>query len=469
VDLVASPALHVTPGLSLVARSDAPRQRALFVDGHLVAALDEEPSAWADEATGALPFVLGPRPRVLLLGVGPDLARATTVVEADANLLELSGAPGVVAPPRAFLDATRERWDAILLHVASQDPVRETPLLTVEGLARALACTTEDGVVAASVALAAPPRADARLLRTAERVTPHLVAVRSVDRLTVVLARRAPGADALARATAFAERMGFDLVRPRGPATPPVHRTALGLDDPGPDYPYDLAPVSDARPYFHRFFRWSRLGDLASHEAVPFVEWGFAVLVVGFAQAAVLGALLLIGPLLASRAARAPAPLFLALGAGYMAVEMAWLARGTVLLGSAVPAAAAVIGGFLVGSGLGSLAARRLGGPLRRAALATAVLAVACLLLLPAWGPGIALLAALVAFPMGIPFPTALGRLPEGSVPWALAVNGWAGVTAAAAAPLVSSTWGIPVTAALGGVCYLGVALARPRPPSGPP
>ena len=65
------------------------------------------------------------------------------------------------------------------------------------------------------------------------------------------------------RVHAFCESNGFDIVRPRSarPAEP-VHRSDTSLERPGPDYPYDVEPTTDARPYFHRFFRWSRIGTL---------------------------------------------------------------------------------------------------------------------------------------------------------------------------------------------------------------
>ena len=74
-----------------------------------------------------------------------------------------------------------------------------------------------------------------------------------------------------------------------------------------------------------------------------------------------------------------------------------------------------------------------------------------------------ALSSAVLAFPMGIPFTAALSRVPSKSVPWALAWNGCASVAAAAAAPLVSSTFGIPATAGAAVLLYLFVA-ARGTP-----
>lgn len=471
VDLVRLPHLHHAPGLSLTSDAVIPPQDGLFLDGHFVAALDRGASAYLADTCGALPRLLvGEAPRVLALGVGPHLAEADLVVESHPELLALAGlgARGVHDRPRVFLERTRERFDVIRIEAGTLDPLHATPLLTIEGLALALDRTTREGVVAVSTRLQTPPRAGLKLLATAEAVTPHLVALRSMRRLTVVLRRRAPTAAELARVEAFARANGFDIERPRA-ARPerPVHRVDVPLLAPAPDYPFDVAPATDARPYFHRSFRWTRIGDVLDPKAVPFVEWAFVTVLVAFLQVTLLGALLLFGPLVFVRAARAPAPLFLGLGAAYMLLEMAFLSRATVALGSATLAAAAVIGGFLVGSGVGSWAGDRLGRPLRRAALVAAALALPGLFLLGGGVLGVALVSMIVAFPMGMPFPAALARVRADSVPWALAVNGFASVAATAAAPLLSSTAGIPLTCALGAAVYAGVGLLARAAPQG--
>jgi hypothetical protein len=141
-----------------------------------------------------------------------------------------------------------------------------------------------------------------------------------------------------------------------------------------------------------------------------------------------------------------------------MLLEMGFLQRAMVRLGSPVHAAAGVLGGFLIGAGCGSLLGERWGRPLRRAAVGAAVMALPAYWIFPSDVAAAALLCALVALPMGIPFPAALSRLGEKSVPWALAWNGCASVAAAAAAPLVSSTFGIPVTIGVAVLLYLLVA-----------
>jgi hypothetical protein len=460
VDRADVDALHFAPGLSLQAPVFPETQRALFVDGHLVGARDLGSSAYLEHTVGALPFVLERERRPLLLGVGPELGRAATLVEPNARLLAAAGLEGIVAEPRAFLEEGGSTIDLILYHVPDLHAAAETPMLTVEGLSRAFGY----GEVAVGCGLATPPRAGLKLLATLERVTPHVIAVRSADRLCAWLRHRAPTDAEREKILAFCHAHGFDPVRPVAwRLAEPYHETATPLLAPGHDYPYDVRPATDARPYFFKFFRWSRLGDLFDPEQTSFVQWPFVALLVAFLQVTLLGVLLMVGPLWVSRAARAPARLFLALGLGFMFLEMGFLQRAMVRLGSPVHAAAAVLGGFLVGAGCGSLLGERLGRPLRRAAVVVAVLALPGYWVFPRSVVPAALFCTLVALPMGIPFPAALSRLRGKSVPWALAWNGCASVAAAAAAPLVSSTVGIPVTVGAAVLLYLLVAaLSRP-------
>ena len=69
----------------------------------------------------------------------------------------------------------------------------------------------------------------------------------------------------------FCRENGFDPVRPAEWAfKEPFHETRTPLAAPGHDYPYDVRPATDARPYFFKFFRWSRVGDLFAEGATTF-------------------------------------------------------------------------------------------------------------------------------------------------------------------------------------------------------
>jgi hypothetical protein len=91
VDRAVVPALHYAPGLSLTAPVIPERQKGLFVDGHLVGAVGE--GRHLRYTVGDLPFRLlaGHARSVVLLGLGPDLPRATYLVDPDPNVLALAG------------------------------------------------------------------------------------------------------------------------------------------------------------------------------------------------------------------------------------------------------------------------------------------------------------------------------------------------------------------------------------------
>jgi hypothetical protein len=67
------------------------------------------------------------------------------------------------------------------------------------------------------------------------------------------------------------------------------------------DYAFHVRPASDDRPHFFRFFRWRSAGRFiegARHGWFNFVEWGYVALVATVAQAAIMGFLLVLLPLI---------------------------------------------------------------------------------------------------------------------------------------------------------------------------
>src|SRR5207245_1139846 len=103
---------------------------------------------------------------------------------------------------------------------------------------------------------------------------------------------------------------------------------------------------------------------------IPFVEWGYLILVATLVQAALLGALLIALPLVLLRRglqpndstpARSPSGqharlwvlvYFLALGLGYLFVEMALIQRLVFFLANPIYSVAVVLAGLLLVSGL---------------------------------------------------------------------------------------------------------------------
>jgi hypothetical protein len=279
-------------------------------------------------------------------------------------------------------------------------------------------------------------------------------------------------------------------------------------------YLLDVSPATDDRPFHNRFTKIFRIGDLyratgsrfylllMSGETVVLAVLAIA-LVIGFALLAVPRAVLgrRTGPPSgeAGRARRRPRlqqPLpqpqgparaprrsprlllyFLATGAGFMLVEMAFIQRYTLLFGDPVVAFTVVLAGLLVASGLGAAVSARWGpvGLSRSLALMLPLLAGWALwgdrlvrrLLVAApsleWGAAVLLLL-LFGFLLGIPFPTALRCYVRGagmrSYLWA--ANGIASVVASILALPVAMIWGISWVLWLAGACYaVSLVLSR--------
>jgi hypothetical protein len=65
---------------------------------------------------------------------------------------------------------------------------------------------------------------------------------------------------------------------------------------------------------------------------------------------------------------------------------------------------------------------------------------------------------------LGMPFPTALARAPQGVVPWAIAANGFMSVIGASAALPLAMILGYHWLFVVACACYLLAALAYPKP-----
>jgi hypothetical protein len=261
-------------------------------------------------------------------------------------------------------------------------------------------------------------------------------------------------------------------------------------------YPYNIAPVTDDAPFFFFTMKTGNALRTVLSGSGRGIDWknNLGIVVLGMlliiSFVAVLAFLVL--PLALARGPGRgqgtwPLLYFVAVGLGYILVEVAFIQRFVLFLGHPTYALTVVVFLLLLSSGAGSLTARRWLGDARRVrwvlAGITAGLAALVFLLprvLGAW-IGIpfpaklavsALLLIPVGFAMGMPFPTGLRQLAErgqGGVEWAWAMNAGASVLGSALAMAIAIHFGIAATLAAGAVAYLAAgALSRTwRPVSG--
>ncbi len=432
----------------------------------------------------------------------------------------------VIEAPRVYLRRAGPSYDVIFLPLTdAYRPISsgayglgETYGLTVEAFADALARLAPDGVLATTRWLQTPPSESLRLAATliealARRgiVRPgdSLVAYRGIQTITVLAQPDGWSADELAGVREFIAARRYDLVwapdvqadevnrynRLPAPADYQALKSLLAAPDRAgfyAEYPFDITPATDDRPFFYHFFKWRQTPEVLAtlgRTWQPFGGSGYLILWALLALVLVLSAALILAPLALRRGVAQAAPgsavrrgsvlaYFALLGIAFLFVEIPLIQRWILLLGHATYAFVAVVLSLLFFSGLGSLLTRAAWLPRRGTWVALVLLALLTPLIIvpmadaalgwPLWGRaaiaviGLAPLGVL----MGLPFPRGVAWLEDRApalIPWAWAVNGSTSVVASVLAAILALSSGFTVVLLLGAGCYAaaGIVLFR--------
>jgi spermidine synthase len=319
--------------------------------------------------------------------------------------------------------------------------------------------------------------------------------LRTDDQFAAVLIKKGPfTAQEVRRLETIAEEAGMDLLyAPGRPADGAVSRfvQAQRKDLFIRNFPRNLAPTTDDRPYFFNFYKWNRplqtaprLGDIPIvSQGNPFLLWAQLVFV------SVVSASLILLPLTfaggrggAARPAAGQLLYFAGLGLGFIGVELTAIQKLTLFLGHPAHSLNVTLSAMLTFAGLGSWISGRWSEACerRRAAFVPALWAALALLLLLApalaargigWplpariAASVALLAPLSLL-LGFPFAYGIRLLdcekPEW-IPWAWAVNGCMTVVGSVLSVIVSMNFGFNAVLMLSGLIYAAAFAALPR------
>jgi spermidine synthase len=518
---------------------------------------DEARMAFLEWLPSALPYRLHAERKTLVIGVGggAELQQAlrfgvpqVTGVEMHPVVADIAGRtlaesapPGqtasraqiVVADGRAFVRAGDETWDLIQISLldsfaataAGIGAANESYLYTVEALEEFIARLSQTGLLCITRWLKTPPRDNIKLFATAVeslrragvgQPDRHLALVRGWSTATL-LVKRTPLTDAeIARIRQWADERIMDVDYFPGATESDVNLRHV-MDEPEyyraaqellfgdaaafyRDHLFNVRPATDNRPYFFHFFRWRSAPHFVrtlGTEWVPFVEWGYVVLVATLAQA-VLASAALIGLPLIGRARRRAARkdwdacgavvetrqataawptliYFGCLGLGFMLVEIAMFQKFILFLGHPLYSAALVIATFLVFAGIGAAQTGQRVWDGRLPAMLIVLIGAVWLAALPVvfgwllgrpdavrWAATVMLLAPL-AFFMGMMFPLGLSRIAPSSLPWAWAVNGCFSVIGAVLAAVLAMDWGFAAVIVTGLALYAVAGLLFKR------
>lgn len=318
---------------------------------------------------------------------------------------------------------------------------------------------------------------------------------------TVLISRKPFTADDLERAKAAMARSNMEIVYLPGREVHNPFYDYLHATNPATFerlYRYDISPVNDNRPFFFYTvqprdllaFLESASRDSADYKINRAVPLLYGLMGISIAAT---GVILALPPLiLGVRLPREKGVLrflgyFVAIGAGYILIQVALIQKFVLFLGHPTYALTVIIFSMLVSSGWGSFTSRRFvsGSDARLLRVLVVVCALVILLALivtplttagvgwPLWLkiPFAAMLVVPVGFAMGVPFPSGLARLEamhHPSVRWAWSLNAAASVLGSASAIFLALYIGLGLTLVLGGVLYLAAALAIRISPATP-
>lgn len=252
-------------------------------------------------------------------------------------------------------------------------------------------------------------------------------------------------------------------------------------------YEYNVTPVTDNKPFFFFTVKLARLLNLNSNSSA--MDWkvnlGVAVLGMLLIISIVAVIAFLVLPLaVRDRTAHHNARAllyFIAVGLGYILVEISLIQRFVLFLGHPTYALTVVVFLMLLSSGIGSLASRRWCANVHRlwlplcAIILALVIYTGVLPVLLGRLVGAPFFAKLIisgivlvplGFAMGMPFPTGLrglarARPDDNSIEWAWAMNAASSVLGSVLAIVVAIQFGLNATLACGAAAYFIALLLR--------
>jgi hypothetical protein len=490
--------------------------------------------------TMALPYVFGKPKRVMLFHAGAGLeivhalnngAEQITAIEPNATIISLLKNeyasltdslfyhPNLeirVQTSRTFLNQTNKKYDIIQLPLLGAfggsvglNALQEENLLTKEAFAVMWQKLTPNGMIVLSNWIDLPPKISLKSaviisesLESFQLKEPlnHIAAIRSWGTLTFVIKKKPLNKTEINKVKTFCERYNFDpLLLPGITTQERVQFNAMedevffsnldGIFGSQREkiihkYDFNIQSATDNKPYFFQFLRLKKLPNLVKtmgEKSTVFLELGYLIAVVTFIKVIILALLFIILPLfrlgLKGGNKSWVVIYFMALGFGYMFLEIVFIKHFALYLGHTIYSVAIVISVMLISSGIGSYYSSRYKTNQKSLLKITGL--ITALILLYAFIIGIFLsstvglpfimkfllaggIIALPSFFMGMPFPIGLkivNAFKESNVPWAWGINGCVSVISTSLAVIIAVEMGFMVLMLFAAMAY-GIAFS---------
>jgi hypothetical protein len=417
-----------------------------------------------------------------------------------------------LAEGRNFVARSQEKYDLIQFSqvdtwaaaASGAYSLSENFLYTTEAFLDYYDHLTDEGMLTVGRWYFEPPQQAFRLVtigtaaleqRGIANPTQHFMVVRAGDTSTFIMKKSPFTGDEVARLRRVVDDLGFTMLYAPDVVDPDnwFVRFFAAADRVKffRDYPLDVSPTTDDRPFFFEYYGWSNLGDFRS---------GKVTLLILLVQALLLAGGLILLPLwrfqrrgLATGGARRFIVYFAALGVGFIFIEIGLMQRFILFLGHPVYSTSVVLFSLLTFSGLGSFLSGRL---LARSPAGSApekvderdprqlqrwvipllgLLTVVYVFVLPplfrlllgmelSYRVALSiLLLAPLGLLMGMPFPLGIrlvDRVNPALVPWAWGVNGFSSVVGSILAVMIAQSYGFALVIGLAVVVYLAGLVA---------
>jgi hypothetical protein len=485
-----------------------------------------------------IPYFVRPGAKALIIGSGGgwDIARALTSGSKDISAVEINPIIAntimrqrfadlshrlyfrpelrvFVADGRSFVRASAEKYqvlqetlvDTWASTAAGAFALSENNLYTVDAFRDYLDHLTDDGLMVFTRWGFEPPRESLRLVSLAIRTFrelgeaapwKHVAVVRQDSRKltgwgaqdTVLIFRNPIGSQDIARLNAALSDHRLQRIYLPGDAPSNEFGQLLTARDPKSfwaEYPFDVSPVTDDRPFFFYTVQprdvWDFLkkggqaADYKINRAVPLLFELLAVSVLATVIMLALPPLFLGERLPAEKGLRGFLIYFVCIGAGYILIQIALIQKFVLFMGHPTYALTVIIFSMLISSGFGSFFSLRVMRDRGETRLSTVLFSIALVVSVLAfvvapiseWGVGWPLPLKVVVtvvtiapagFLMGMPFPTGIrqleARFPQ-AVRWAWALNAAASVLGSASAIFLAIYIGLRATILIGACLYL--------------
>ncbi len=528
IDVMSQPGMKGQAwGLSGAYKGPLSEQKFITIDAAAMTAINKwggtrDEIQWVNALPSSLVYRLQQNPNVLIIGPGGGIDvlvawynQPKQVTAAEINPLtvgimqnqyrEYSGGlysdiPNVdvqVAEGRNFVARSKDTYDVIQFSqvdtwaaaAAGAYSLTENYLYTQDAFRDYISHLSDDGMLAIGRWYFDPPGQPLRLVTIGSAAlaeigvtdpSQHFIVVRAGDTSNVIMKKSPYTAEEIARIREITGPLYFDVLYAPDMLDAPDNPFAdfFNAEDKQAfydSYPLDVSPTNDDKPFFFEYYGWTNFGTFRS---------GKLTLTILLIQALILAAALIIWPLwrfrrdgLNTRGSKRFLLYFVALGTGFIFIEIGLMQRFILFLGHPTFALSVVLFSLLLFSGLGSYLSGRLAprntdprAVLRWIIPSLAVLMALYIFMLPPvlqWGLGWStpvrilfsiLLIAPLGLLMGMPFPLGfrlVAQVNEPLAPWAWGVNGFASVVGSILSVMLAQTIGFSLVMALAILIYL--------------